>query len=75
MLLTDVQKKTIEQMTEGEDVTIGGVAVGESIRYEISRFADEYKVCLFDRLIRLEEESFQTASQVIHFIEYDGVIK
>ncbi|MGM1047752.1 hypothetical protein SAMN05661091_2960 [Paenibacillus uliginis N3/975] len=70
MLLTDLQKKTIEQMNTGDDTTLGGPAVGENIRYEIRRLTDhEYKVCIFDRMVRLDEDYFQTTSQVIAYIE------
>lgn len=70
MILNDVQKKTIQMLHLGEIHTIGGLSVGEKKHYEIHRVTDrEYKVGVYDLMIRLHVDYVQSPEEVIRLIE------
>ncbi|MBD7970235.1 hypothetical protein [Paenibacillus gallinarum] len=68
-MLTPTGKINIVHMLPGEQVTIGGYAVGEDIRFEVNRTDSKYTVKVFDRLVLLDTESFPTSHEVIEYIE------
>lgn len=70
MILSEVQKKTIQSLVAGESYTIGGVTTGENKRYEVTRVNDvEYKVGVYDLMICLDVDHVQSSEEVIRFIE------
>ncbi|MBD7971089.1 hypothetical protein [Paenibacillus gallinarum] len=70
MILSQIQKKTIQSLIAGESYTIGGVTIGESKRYEVTRVSDvEYKVGVYDLMICLDVEYVKSPKEVIRFIE------
>ncbi|MEF3355775.1 hypothetical protein PV403_21835 [Paenibacillus sp. GYB006] len=70
MLLSEVEKKTIESLHTGESYTIGGVAMGQNKRYEVQKVSDvEYKVGVYDLMIRLGVDYVKSPIEVIDFIE------
>lgn len=70
MILNKVQKLTIQQLPIDESYTIGGVAAGLNKRYEIYRVTElEYKVVVYDLMIRLHVDYLQSPKEVIRFIE------
>lgn len=70
MILNEVQKLTIKQLPTDENYTIGGVSVGEDIRYEVHRVTDlEYKVAVFALMICLSSDYVQSPEEVINYIE------
>ncbi|GIP46280.1 hypothetical protein J45TS6_47390 [Paenibacillus sp. J45TS6] len=70
MLLSQVEKKTIESLHTGESYTFGGVTTGKNKRYEVQKVSDvEYKVAVYDLLIRLDADYVKTPKEVIDFIE------
>lgn len=68
-MLTSTGKINIQHMQPWDQVTIGGYAAGENIRFEVNRTDLEYTVKVFDRLILLDNESFTTSDEVIKYIE------
>ncbi|WP_375102225.1 hypothetical protein ACDZ28_00040 (plasmid) [Paenibacillus sp. RS8] len=70
MLLNDVQKKTIRQLPDGENYTIGGVSIGEEKRYEVHRVSEtEWKAAVYALMICLYVDYFSSTDEVINFIE------
>ncbi|GIP45153.1 hypothetical protein J45TS6_36120 [Paenibacillus sp. J45TS6] len=54
----------------GEIYTIGGVSVGEDKRYEIHKVTDrEYKVSVFELMIRLYVDYVESPEEVLRIIE------
>ncbi|WP_339224096.1 hypothetical protein [Paenibacillus sp. FSL W7-1332] len=43
-MFTPTAKANIEHMLEGDQVTVGGYAAGEDIRFEVSRKGTEFTV-------------------------------
>ncbi|QDA30265.1 hypothetical protein [Paenibacillus polymyxa] len=68
-MLTATGKANIEHMLPGEQVTVGGPAAGENVRYEVYRYESEFVVKVFDHLVLLDNESISTAAEVIKYIE------
>jgi|GEM_PF-7068857 len=68
-MLTPTAKANIEHMAEWDQVTVGGYAVGENIRFEVNRTDKIFTVKMFDRLVLLDEDSFLTAAEVIKYID------
>ncbi|WP_338709213.1 hypothetical protein [Paenibacillus amylolyticus] len=67
-MLTPTAKANIQHMGVWDQVTVGGYVIGENIRFEVNGIDTEFTVKMFDRLVLLEEESFQTADKVIKYI-------
>lgn len=70
MILNQVQKLTIQQLPIDENYTIGGVATGQDIRYEIHRVTElEYKVGVYALMMCLDLDYLISPEEVIEFIE------
>lgn len=70
MILSDVQKKTIAILAEGDSVTFGGITMGENLRYEVQRVtSSEYKVGVFALMLCLNVDYMETTNEVIQYIE------
>ncbi|KAF6574014.1 hypothetical protein [Paenibacillus sp. FSL H7-0703] len=70
MKLSLSRKANLEGMLIGDQVTIGGPAVEENIRFEVLRNESGFENKVFDRLVKkLDKEPFSTVDQVIKYIE------
>ncbi|SDM16474.1 hypothetical protein SAMN05428961_110128 [Paenibacillus sp. OK060] len=68
-MLTPTAKANILHMGAWDQVTVGGYVIGENIRFEVNSTDTKFTVKMYDRMVLLEEESFQSADEVIRYIE------